>query len=169
MLIARPEIVARVQTGLKGSPVTALLGPRQCGKTTLARQFAGQKAGGYFDLENPRDQARLQNPQTALEGLSGLVVLDEIQRRPHLMPLLRVLADRRPVATTEGRNVCIRSKPVSRRRRSCCRWPGSGPASSTCAGERRPHFPFFPAQRPTHCAVAGWLLHCLRPHSNPCG
>ena len=97
MLIARPELVARVETGLKSSPVTALLGPRQCGKTTLARQFAGQKTGGYFDLENPRDQARLQNAQTALEGLSGLVVLDEIQRRPDLMPLLRVLADRRPL------------------------------------------------------------------------
>jgi hypothetical protein len=53
-----------------------LLGPRQCGKTTLARQFAGQKSGGYFDLENPRDQARLQNVQTArLSDSVGIRIL----------------------------------------------------------------------------------------------
>jgi len=97
MLIDRPELVARVAAGLKSSPVTALLGPGQCGKTTVARQLSGKEPGSYFDLENPRDQARLQNAQTALEGLSGLVVLDEIHRQPELMPLLRVLSDRRPL------------------------------------------------------------------------
>ncbi|NJM39140.1 MAG: ATP-binding protein [Akkermansiaceae bacterium] len=72
------------------SPVVAILGPRQCGKTTLARMIL---ADHYFDLENPRDLARLENPQTALEGLKGLVVIDEIQLRPDLFSLLRYLVD----------------------------------------------------------------------------
>jgi hypothetical protein len=72
------------------SPVTAILGPRQCGKTTLSRQI---EANHRFDLENPRDLARLDNPQMALENLRGLVVIDEIQRRPDLFPLLRYLVD----------------------------------------------------------------------------
>ncbi|MBK8802104.1 MAG: ATP-binding protein [Fibrobacteres bacterium] len=72
------------------SPVTAILGPRQCGKTTLSRQI---EASARFDLENPRDLARLESPQLALERLTGLVVIDEIQRRPDLFPLLRYLVD----------------------------------------------------------------------------
>lgn len=72
------------------SPVVAILGPRQSGKTTLARTMG---ADHYFDLENPRDLARLEHPQTALEDLKGLVVIDEIQLRPDLFPLLRYLAD----------------------------------------------------------------------------
>jgi uncharacterized protein len=71
-------------------PVTAILGPRQCGKTTLARTL---DADAYFDLENPRDLARLEQPQLALEGLTGLIVIDEIQRMPDLFPLLRHLVD----------------------------------------------------------------------------
>jgi len=74
-------------------PVTALLGPRQCGKTTLAHQL---EAGSYFDMENPRDWARMENPQGALEGLKGLVVIDEIQRKPELFPLLRFIVDDDP-------------------------------------------------------------------------
>ena len=97
MTIDRPELIARVRNGLAASPVTALLGPRQCGKTTLARGLVAPGTPNYFDLENPRDLARLDQPQTALEDLRGIVVLDEIQRRPDLMPLLRVLADRRPL------------------------------------------------------------------------
>lgn len=73
-------------------PVTAILGPRQCGKTTLARTFA---ADHVFDLENPRDAAALAEPQLALESLSGLIVIDEIQRTPGLFPLLRHLVDTR--------------------------------------------------------------------------
>ena len=72
------------------SPVVAILGPRQSGKTTLAKMV---KADHYFDLENPRDLARLEHPQTALETLEGLVVIDEIQLRPDLFPLLRYLVD----------------------------------------------------------------------------
>ena len=73
--------------------MTALLGPRQCGKTTLARSLA-PRPEAYFDLEDPLDLARLEAPRQALGALEGLVVLDEIQRRPELFPLLRVLADR---------------------------------------------------------------------------
>lgn len=72
------------------NPVTAILGPRQCGKTTLSRQV---EANARFDLENPRDLARLEQPQLALEHLQGLVVIDEIQRRPDLFPLMRYLVD----------------------------------------------------------------------------
>lgn len=97
MNIQRTALLERIREGLGARPVVALLGPRQCGKTTLARAITKTDGGAYFDLENPRDDARLQNPQLALEGLRGLVVLDEIHRRPDMMPLLRVLADRRPL------------------------------------------------------------------------
>jgi len=96
-MIPRAELTARVVDGLRHSPVTALLGPRQCGKTTLARAIAKQEQGTYFDLENPKDHHNLDQAQAVLESLSGLVVLDEIHRRPELMQLLRVLADRRPL------------------------------------------------------------------------
>ena len=75
----------------------ALLGPRQCGKTTLARQFSEKSQSTYFDLENPVDLARLSEPKTALESLRGLVVIDEVQRHPDLFAILRVLLDRKPV------------------------------------------------------------------------
>lgn len=88
-----------VVRALARSPVVAILGPRQVGKTTLARQVAAARGGPvtHFDLEHPGDVARLAEPMGALEGLRGLVVLDEIHRRPDLFPALRVLADRRPL------------------------------------------------------------------------
>lgn len=95
-MIARPELERKVAVGLEHSPVTLLLGPRQCGKTTLARQLSAGREGSYYDLESPRDLARLAQPQTVLEAARGLVVLDEIHQRPDLLPLLRVLADRQP-------------------------------------------------------------------------
>jgi len=73
-------------------PVTAIVGPRQAGKTTLAREFA---ADHFFDLENPRDAALLAEPQLALESLSGLIVIDEVQRAPDLFALIRHLVDTR--------------------------------------------------------------------------
>jgi len=91
--IARPIDKKRINTYLDTFPVVALLGPRQCGKTTLAHDF---RFDHYFDLENPRDVARLENPQIALEDLKGLVVIDEIQRQPELFSLLRYLVDNRP-------------------------------------------------------------------------
>ena len=89
--------VELVRAALKRSRIVALLGPRQCGKTTLARQFVPADSLNYFDLEDPQGLARLSEPDTALRPLKGLVVIDEIQRRPDLFPLLRVLADRRPL------------------------------------------------------------------------
>lgn len=86
-----------VRAALKRSRIVALLGPRQCGKTTLARKFVPADSLHYFDLEDPASLARLTEPDTALRPLRGLVVIDEIQRRPDLFPLLRVLADRRPL------------------------------------------------------------------------
>lgn len=75
----------------------ALLGPRQCGKTTLARRLVSPDSSAYFDLEDPLSLARLDEPMTALRDIRGLVVIDEIQRRPELFPVLRVLADRIPL------------------------------------------------------------------------
>lgn len=92
-MIARPEYRKEIEDSLAQFRITALLGPRQCGKTTLARTFAGQSST-YFDLEDPLDLARLDMPRLALDRLRGLVVIDEIQLRPDLFPLLRVLADR---------------------------------------------------------------------------
>src|SRR5262245_12475824 len=96
-MIARKADVVRIRTALKRSRVVALLGPRQCGKTTLARQFVDADSLNYFDLEDPASLARLTEPDTTLRPLKGLVVIDEIQRRPELFPLLRVLADRKPL------------------------------------------------------------------------
>lgn len=93
-MIPRPAIVSQIDRTLLVHPVTALLGPRQCGKTTLARMIAARQASTYFDLENPVDVRRLSAPLTVLQELSGLVIIDEIQRRPDLFELLRVLVDR---------------------------------------------------------------------------
>ncbi len=97
MQILREETVARIRAGIKNSPVTAILGPRQCGKTTLARFICNETKGEYFDLEDAEDRARLQNPQLTLSRFRRLVVLDEIQRMPELTLVLRVLADRKPL------------------------------------------------------------------------
>ena len=77
--------------------MVVLVGPRQCGKTTLARSFVPPESPNYFDLEDPISLARLEEPLTALRDLRGLVVIDEIQRRKDLFPILRVLADREPL------------------------------------------------------------------------
>ncbi len=83
--------------------IVTLLGPRQCGKTTIAKQFCSTVKNfpqvNYFDLENPEDLMRLNNPKTALEDLNGVVVIDEIQRKPDLFPVLRYLHDEYPDKT----------------------------------------------------------------------
>jgi len=94
MLVQRPAIIARIAHMLAVHPVAALLGPRQCGKTTVARMIGEQQPAAYFDLENPVDVQRLSAPLTVLEALSGLVIIDEVQRQPDLFQLLRVLVDR---------------------------------------------------------------------------
>jgi len=94
VVIVRPTYLDRLATATRRAPVAALLGPRQCGKTTLARAFAGGRAAAYFDLESESDLRRLQNPELVLGSLEGLVVIDEIQLLPELFRVLRVLVDR---------------------------------------------------------------------------
>ncbi len=98
MAIARLEYVAEVRAALRAYPVVGLLGARQVGKTTLARAVAdGRGAVTVYDLEDPDQLARLAEPMEELRSRRGLVILDEIQRRPELFPVLRVLADERPL------------------------------------------------------------------------
>ena len=94
-MIRRPRALEAIQRALAHNPVCALLGPRQCGKTTLARAVArGRKDTHVFDLESATGRARLAQPELALSPLTGLVVIDEIQRAPQLCEVLRPLADR---------------------------------------------------------------------------
>jgi predicted AAA+ superfamily ATPase len=95
-MIQRKAALDEIRRTMQSYPVTALFGPRQCGKTTLARHIVGAGGERYFDLEDPVSQRRLAEPMTALQSLRGLVVIDEVQRQPNLFPVLRVLADRRP-------------------------------------------------------------------------
>jgi len=94
-MIRRSSILAALNSALNRSRVVVLAGPRQSGKTTLARELLPEDSVNYFDLEDPASLARLDEPMTALRPLNGLVVIDEIQRRPDLFPVLRVLADRK--------------------------------------------------------------------------
>ena len=96
-MIPRPSLNAVVTSALDRSRVVALLGPRQSGKTTLARQLVPPDSPNYFDLEDPVSLARLGEPMTALRDLTGTIVIDEVQRLPELFPILRVLADRVPL------------------------------------------------------------------------
>ncbi len=93
-MIDRPGALEALRSALVRAPVAALIGPRQCGKTTLARCLTESLSATWLDLEAPDDLARLANPQLYLGSLRGLVVLDDVQVRPDLFGLLRVLADR---------------------------------------------------------------------------
>jgi len=97
MKVKRKRVFEQVSEALRRSRCVGLVGPRQCGKSTLAREFAQSTSSTVFDLEDPTAEARLLDPKLALEPLRGLVVIDEVQRRPDLMPLLRVLLDRDPL------------------------------------------------------------------------
>lgn len=93
----RPSFIRKIIDGFDIHPVVSLLGPRQCGKTTLARMYAesvAETAVHRFDLEDPTDLAALRQARLALQDLQGLVIIDEIQRSPELFPVLRVLVDR---------------------------------------------------------------------------
>jgi predicted AAA+ superfamily ATPase len=136
-MIDRQTDICLVRTALRRSRVVALLGPRQCGKTTLARQFVPADSANYFDLEDPQSLARLSQPDIALRPLKRLVVIDEIQRRPDLFPLLRVLADRQPLP-------CNRTKPITGPRTRgpswtfCCSSTAAASASNANTWTRRP-------------------------------
>lgn len=96
----RARALSRLREAFRVHPVVTLVGPRQCGKTTLALEYAGTLAKKrpvlHLDLENPVDLARLENPMLSLQDVRGLVIIDEVQRRPELFPVLRVLVDRAP-------------------------------------------------------------------------
>ncbi len=95
MIVQRPVPLQRIGDAFSVHPVAALTGPRQCGKTTLARQIAAGAPGStYFDLEAAVDRRRLATPEHALRPLEGLVVVDEVQRAPALYEAVRVLVDR---------------------------------------------------------------------------
>lgn len=96
-MVPRPHITQTITAALERSRIVALLGPRQCGKTTLARLIIPVDSTNYFDLEDPISLARLAEPHTALRDLVGTIVIDEVQRKPELFPILRVLADRQPL------------------------------------------------------------------------
>ena len=97
----RKSYLSLINKYFRTHPIVAILGPRQCGKTTLARMYSSSltdftdfKRENYFDLEDPTDLQRLSTPKLALEGLEGLIVIDEIQLNKDLFPILRVLADK---------------------------------------------------------------------------
>ena len=92
-ILDRAEDKKRLRRLIDQFPVCVILGPRQCGKTTMAKMLEGNH---YFDLENPRDLQRLETAQITLENLTGLIVIDEIQRKEELFPLLRFLVDTKP-------------------------------------------------------------------------
>src|SRR5687768_6258565 len=97
-MLDRPRLFQALRTSLRRSPITAILGPRQCGKTTLSLAFAReQERVSYFDLEDPAVLMSLEQPKSVLGPLTGLVIIDEIQRRTDLFPILRLLADRDPL------------------------------------------------------------------------
>lgn len=97
-MVKRLALLSQIRHALRRSRVVALIGPRQSGKTTLAQQIVPPDSPRYFDLEEPTSLARLAEPMTALAPLRGVIVIDEVQRRQDLFPMLRVLADRRPLS-----------------------------------------------------------------------
>lgn len=94
-MIERKSYIQKINQAFEVSPVCAILGPRQCGKTTLAKKYIKSHFNQHhiFDLEDPTDLARLENPKLTLENLKGIIIIDEIQRRPELFPYIRVLVD----------------------------------------------------------------------------
>jgi hypothetical protein len=167
-IVPRIALLGRIRSLVRSSPVTALLGPRQSGKTTLARQvLAAGGRGERFDLEDPRDLQRLHEPMTALEGLRGLVVIDEIQRAPELFPVLRVLADRRPLPArfvAEGASAHSGTWHCRQRTRSGCDVRISGRAAAPAWQDRQ-------ASRSwSVCGIVGGAPGVARaPRHGPCG
>lgn len=130
-MLPRPVQLAQLLQRLGQFPVVAFLGARQIGKTTLARQLAASWDGPvkHFDLEDPDDQARLADPAFALRPLTGLVVLDEIQTRPDLFPLLRVFAD---CPETPAHFLILGSASLELLRRAARVWQAASPIRAFC-------------------------------------
>lgn len=94
-MIIRKRLEEEILASIDQYPITAILGPRQCGKTTISRQIAKKFTATFFDLEDPVSVTQLSDaPKIALESLKDLVIIDEVQRMPEIFPILRVLADR---------------------------------------------------------------------------
>ncbi|MFN0159877.1 MAG: ATP-binding protein [Burkholderiales bacterium] len=93
-MLPRTDLRIAVHAALRRSRAVVLSGPRQSGKSTIAQSLLARDSPHYFDLENPLHEERLAQPLETLAGLGGLVVIDEVQRRPNLFPVLRVLIDR---------------------------------------------------------------------------
>ncbi len=119
--IDRPSLTAAIAAALQRSPAVALLGRRQVGKTTVARQFVPAGSGHYLDLEDPTVLAQLAAPMSLLAGLHRLVAINEVQRAPDLFPVLRVLLDR----DDSPARFCCWAAP---RRRCCARRANRRPA-----------------------------------------
>lgn len=97
-IIQRPRLITEIARSIREAPITALLGARQAGKTTLSRMLAEKRSNiHFFDLEKADDRSSLTSPEMTLGSLRGLVIIDEIQRMPHLFTTLRPLVDRRPL------------------------------------------------------------------------
>jgi uncharacterized protein len=92
-MIDRIHLLREVELSVEKNPVTLLLGPRQCGKTTLARQIREERGGVLFDLEDPEIALAFENSKLVLAPLRGLIIIDEAQLGPGLFPVLRVLVD----------------------------------------------------------------------------
>ncbi len=103
----RKHFLNKINDQLRIHPVCALLGPRQVGKTTMARHYAEEHFPGgvhFIDLDDPIDLARLENPMLTLTSITErLIVIDEIQKRPELFPILRVLVDRQALTNKKTR------------------------------------------------------------------
>ncbi len=95
--IKRSQLIEQTVRSINHYPVTALIGPRQCGKTTLAKEIFNDIGGHYFDLEDTETPLKPKIAKLVLKDLKGLIVIDEFQRQPELFPLLRVLSDRKPL------------------------------------------------------------------------
>ena len=95
-ILPRKELYQSIMSAVNRAPVTLLLGARQCGKTTIAKEIHRIHGGAFFDLEDPETPLRPDIAKTVLRDLTGLIIIDEFQRQPELFPILRVLADRSP-------------------------------------------------------------------------
>jgi predicted AAA+ superfamily ATPase len=95
-MLPRKELFQAIMSAINRAPVTLLLGARQCGKTTIAREIHRYHGGTFFDLEDPETPLKQDMAKIVLRELTGLVVIDEFQRQPALFPILRVLVDRQP-------------------------------------------------------------------------